>query len=115
QEESGPELASQWETTVEEVKARRDRGEDFMILDVRNAEEWQICHLEGATLLPLGELPARVHELDSARDMVVHCKSGIRSAKAVAFLLQAGFRKVKNVRGGITEWSRKIDPRVPLY
>jgi molybdopterin/thiamine biosynthesis adenylyltransferase/rhodanese-related sulfurtransferase len=110
-----PQLSSQWETTVEEVKARRDRADDFLILDVRNPEEWQICRIEGAKLLPLGELPSRVHELDSARETVVHCKSGIRSAKAVAFLLQAGFRKVKNVRGGITEWARKIDPTMPTY
>jgi sulfur-carrier protein adenylyltransferase/sulfurtransferase len=115
QEEGGQELGSQWETTVEELKARRDRGEDFVLLDVRNPEEWQICRISGAKLLPLGELPARIHELDSAHEMVVHCKSGIRSARAVAFLLQAGFRKVKNLRGGITEWARKIEPQMPTY
>lgn len=115
QEEAGQQLGSQWETTVEEMKARMDRGDPITILDVRNPEEWQICHIQGASLLPLGELPARVHELDTAREMVVHCKSGIRSAKAVAFLLQAGFRKVKNLRGGITEWARKIDPKMPTY
>jgi adenylyltransferase/sulfurtransferase len=97
------------------MKARMDRGDPITILDVRNPEEWQICHIQGASLLPLGELPARVHELDTAREMVVHCKSGIRSAKAVAFLLQAGFRKVKNLRGGITEWARKIDRKMPTY
>ena len=115
EEHASPQLGSQWETTVEEVKARLDRGEDFDVLDVRNPEEWQICHIAGAKLLPLGELPARVHELDSAREMVVHCKSGVRSAKAVAFLREAGFRKVKNVRGGITEWARKIDRSMPVY
>jgi adenylyltransferase/sulfurtransferase len=114
-EDTGPQLGSQWETTVEEVQAQRDRGEDLLILDVRNPEEWQICHIDGAKLIPLGELPARVHELDSARDMVVHCKSGVRSAKAVAFLREAGFRKIKNVRGGILEWARKIDPSLPTY
>jgi len=114
-EESGPQLGSQWETTVDEVKARRERGEEFDILDVRNPEEWQICHIDGAKLIPLGELPARIHELDSAHEMVVHCKSGVRSAKAVNFLREAGFRKIKNVRGGITEWARIIDPSMPTY
>ncbi len=115
EEEQAALLESQWETTVEEVKARLDRGDQFMILDVRNPEEWQICRIDGATLLPLGELPARVHELDSARDLVVHCKSGARSAKAVQFLRDAGFRKIKNVRGGILEWARKIDRAMPTY
>jgi adenylyltransferase/sulfurtransferase len=115
EEEHAAQLESQWETTVEEVKARLDRGDDFDILDVRNPEEWQICHIDGAKLLPLGELPARVHELDSAREMVVHCKCGVRSAKAVRFLRDAGFRKIKNVRGGITEWAHKIDRSMPTY
>jgi adenylyltransferase/sulfurtransferase len=115
QEETGPQLGSQWETSVEEVQARLQHGDEFDILDVRNPEEWQICHIEGAKLIPLPELPARVHELDSAREMIVHCKSGVRSAKAVALLREAGFRKIKNMRGGITEWARKIDPRMPTY
>lgn len=115
QEASGPALESEWETTVEEVKARLDRGDDFDIVDVRNPEEWEICHIEGAKLIPLNELPARVHELDSARDIVVHCKSGARSARAVAFLRQAGFRKTKNVRGGIIEWAQRIDSLLHTY
>lgn len=115
EEQAGPELEAQWETTVEEVRARLERGDDFDLIDVRNPEEWQICRIEGAKLIPLGELPERVHELDSARELVVHCKSGARSAKAVAFLRDAGFRKIKNVRGGILEWARKIDPSMPTY
>ena len=114
-EETHPRLESQWEMTVEELKNRRKGDYDFILLDVRNPEEWQICHIEGAKLLPLGELPARVHELDSARDIVVHCKSGVRSARAVAFLLQSGFRRVKNLRGGIAEWAMKVDPTMPIY
>ena len=97
------------------MKARLDRGDDFDILDVRNPEEWQICHIEGAKLIPVGELPARMHELDLAREIVVHCKSGVRSAKAVAMLREAGFRKTTNVRGGIIEWARTIDPAMPTY
>ncbi len=97
------------------MKARLDCGDDFDILDVRNPEEWQICHIDGAKLIPVSELPARMHELDSARDIVIHCKSGVRSAKAVAILREAGFRKIKNVRGGIIDWARAIDPSMPTY
>lgn len=110
-----PSFEAQWETTVEEVKTRLDRGEDFDILDVRNPQEWDICHIEGAKLIPVDELPARFGELDSSREIVVHCKGGVRSAKAVEFLRGAGFGKVKNVHGGIAEWAKKIDPSMPTY
>lgn len=115
EEPAEPAIESQWETTVEEVKARLDRGEDFDILDVRTPQEWDICHIEGARLIPVDELPARVHELDSAREMVVHCKMGARGARAVEFLRGAGFRKIKNLRGGIADWARKIDASMPTY
>ncbi|MCC6486672.1 MAG: molybdopterin-synthase adenylyltransferase MoeB [Candidatus Hydrogenedentes bacterium] len=115
QEAPGAPLESDFEISVEEVKARMDRGDDFDILDVRNPEEWQICRLEGARLIPLGELPARMQELDPSRELVVHCKGGARSAKAVELLRQAGFVNVKNVRGGISEWASKIDPSMPKY
>jgi adenylyltransferase/sulfurtransferase len=108
-------LGSSWEITVAELHDQRLRGDDLLLLDVRNMEEWQICHISGARLLPLGDLPSRIHELDSAREIVVHCKSGVRSARAVAFLLQSGFRKVRNLRGGITEWANKIDRSMPTY
>ncbi|MBX3177266.1 MAG: molybdopterin-synthase adenylyltransferase MoeB [Candidatus Hydrogenedentes bacterium] len=106
---------AQQETTVQEMKARLDRGDDFDILDVRNPEEWQICRIDGAILIPVGELPARLDELDPAREILVHCKSGVRSAKAVGILREAGFQNVSNVRGGIQEWARRIDPSMPLY
>lgn len=115
QEAPGAPLESDFEISVEEVKARIDRGDDFDILDVRNPEEWQICRLEGAKLIPLGELPARMQELDPSRELVVHCKGGARSAKAVELLRQAGFGDVKNLRGGISEWASKIDPSMPTY
>ena len=115
-EEAGAvQVESDFETTVQDVKARRDHGDDFDILDVRNPEEWAICHIEGAKLIPLGELPARMHELDLSREIAVHCKGGVRSAKAVSLLREAGFRKVKNVRGGILEWAHAIDPSMPTY
>ncbi len=102
------------EMTVEELKQKLDAREDIFILDVREPHEYQICNLSGY-LLPLGDLPKRAHELDSSREIVAHCRSGVRSAKAVDFLRQAGFRKVKNLKGGILAWADKIDSRMPKY
>src|SRR5580698_9290319 len=102
------------EITPRELKSRLDRGDDLFILDVREPHEYQICNLNGK-LIPLGELPRRVHELDSSREIVAHCRSGKRSAEAVDFLRKAGFRKIQNLRGGILAWSDDVDPRVPKY
>ena len=102
------------EITVEEFKRRLDAGEDIYVLDVREPHEYQICNLKGH-LIPLGDLPKRVHELDSSREIVVHCKMGGRSAKAVDFLRQSGFKRASNLAGGIQAWSEKIDPSVPKY
>jgi len=102
------------EITAHELKERLDSGEDIFVLDVREPHEYQICNIKGH-LIPLGELPRRVHELDSAREIVAHCKSGKRSAQAVDFLRQAGFRKISNLRGGILSWSTEVDPSVPRY
>jgi len=103
------------DTTVEELKQRLDRHEQVFILDVRNPEEYQICRIPGSTLIPLPDLPNRLPELDPDREMVVHCKSGMRSAKAVALLQQQGFRKLKNLKGGILAWADKVDPSMPKY
>lgn len=97
------------------VKAMIDRHDNFLLLDVREPHEYQICNIPGAKLIPLGDLPKRVNELDSSVEIVAHCKMGGRSAKAVDFLRQAGFKKVKNMTGGILAWSDKVDPRVPKY
>jgi adenylyltransferase/sulfurtransferase len=102
------------EITSRELKARLDRGDDLFILDVRETHEYQICNLNGH-LIPLGELTRRVHELDSSREIVAHCRSGKRSADAVQFLKQAGFRKIWNLKGGILAWSDEVDPSVPKY
>jgi adenylyltransferase/sulfurtransferase len=113
-----PEPASgvtEWEIDPVAVKARIDRGDDFILIDVREPHEYQICSIPKARLIPLGELPQRVHELSTADDIVCHCKSGVRSGKAVDFLRQAGFKKVKNMKGGILAWSDRVDPRVPKY
>jgi molybdopterin/thiamine biosynthesis adenylyltransferase/rhodanese-related sulfurtransferase len=102
------------EITPRELKARLDRGDDLFVLDVREAHEFQICNLQGH-LIPLGEVPRRVQELDSSREIVVHCKSGKRSAEAAEFLRKAGFRKIWNLKGGILAWSDEVDSSVPKY
>ena len=102
------------EIQVEELKRRLDAGEDVFVLDVREPHEYQICNI-GGHLIPLGDLPKRVNELDSSREIVAHCRSGARSAKAVNFLRQAGFRKVHNLAGGILAWADRVDPKMPKY
>ncbi len=103
------------EITPTELKRRLDAGDDLFLLDVREPVEWQICRLDGAVLMPMGTVPARMHELDSAREIVVYCRSGRRSAQIAAFLKAAGFRRVKNLQGGILQWSDEVDPTVPKY
>ncbi len=98
-----------------EVKTKIDHGDRFVLIDVREPHEYQICNIPQAKLIPLGDLPKRVNELNSADEIIAHCKSGMRSAKAVDFLKQAGFKKVRNMKGGILAWSDKVDPSVPKY
>jgi adenylyltransferase/sulfurtransferase len=92
-----------------------DRGDQFVLIDVREPHEYKICSIPGSRLIPLGEFPRHVGEFDPAADIVIHCKSGMRSAKACAVLRQAGFQHVRNVVGGILAWSDKVDPSVPKY
>jgi len=110
--DAGP---AEWEISPVEVKAMIDRGERFVLLDVREPHELQICSLPGATSIPLGELTRRVHELDTAEEIVTVCKMGQRSARAANFLRQVGFRKVKNMRGGTNLWAQVVDPTMPRY
>ena len=107
-------------TVVEEItavglKQELDRGDDVFILDVRNPPEYEICRIDGAHLIPLGDLLNRLNELDTSREIVAQCRSGARSAQAVQLLRQAGFRKVRNLEGGILAWARDVDPSVPAY
>jgi adenylyltransferase/sulfurtransferase len=106
---------SEWEITPVELKRKLDAGERPFILDVREPNEYQINRIPGSTLIPLGELPRRYQELDPDQEIVAQCKMGGRSAKAVDFLRSVGFRKVKNLRGGILEWIDKVDPTQPKY
>jgi sulfur-carrier protein adenylyltransferase/sulfurtransferase len=112
--EDAPSDAKVPEIQPAELKRRLDAGEDIFILDVREPHEYQICNV-GGYLIPLGDLPKRIHELDSSREIVVHCKSGARSAKAVEFLRQSGFKRAANLTGGIMAWSDKIDSSIPKY
>ncbi len=98
-----------------ELKKKLDRGDNFVLLDVREPHEYQIARIPGSRLIPLGELPKHLNELDPDADIVAHCKSGGRSQKAVDLLKANGFKHVRNMTGGITAWSDKIDPSVPKY
>jgi sulfur-carrier protein adenylyltransferase/sulfurtransferase len=101
--------------TAVELKKKIDRHERFVLVDVREPFEYEINRIPGSRLIPLGELPARLSELDSADDIVLQCKSGGRSAKALKVLQEAGFRKLTNLEGGITAWAEDVDPSVPKY
>lgn len=103
------------EITVQELKTKLDHGDSFVLLDVREKYEWDIVRLPGAKLIPLAELHARMSELDSTDDIVIHCKVGERSVKAVRLLQKAGFGKLYNVVGGIAAWSDQVDSAVPKY
>ena len=116
----GPEPApppglSEFEIDPVEVKKKMDRGDKFFLLDVREPHEVDICQIPGSYLIPLGQVTSRLSELNSADEMIVYCRSGQRSGKAVDFLRKAGFRKVKNMKGGTLAWSDKVDPSMPKY
>jgi len=104
-----------WDIEAKELAARLKNGGNLRLIDVREPHELQISRIEGAELIPLGQLAARLSELDSAQEMVVFCKSGSRSARALELLVGAGFRKVKNLKGGINAWAREVDPTQPVY
>lgn len=103
------------EISVEELAALQKSGSPFVLLDVRERYESDIARIPGARLIPLGELASRMSELDSADEIVIHCKSGYRSAQALRALQQAGFSKLRNVTGGILAWAERVDPSVPKY
>jgi molybdopterin/thiamine biosynthesis adenylyltransferase/rhodanese-related sulfurtransferase/molybdopterin converting factor small subunit len=104
------------EITATELKQRLDSGQDLQIIDVRETFEYDIARLPGTKLIPLGQVVARMNEIDPSRQTVVHCKAGVRSAKAIASLKQAGFPgRLVNLKGGITAWSDEVDPTVAKY
>ena len=97
-----------------EVKQRIDAGEDLLILDVRELHEYQIANI-GGKLIPLGEVPRRLAEIDRNREIVVHCHAGVRSQRAAEILKKSGYERVSNLAGGIQAWSEQVDPSVPKY
>ena len=104
------------EITATELKQRIDSGDDLQIIDVREPNEYQTARIPGTTLIPLGEVVGRRGEIDESRETIVHCKGGVRSAKAIEALQRAGFKgRLLNLKGGITAWSDEVDPSVPKY
>jgi sulfur-carrier protein adenylyltransferase/sulfurtransferase len=105
----------EWDIEPAELAGRLQRGQQVRLIDVREPHELQISALPGAELIPLGQLASRLSELNSADDMVLFCKAGTRSARALELLVSAGFRKVRNLRGGINAWASEVDPSLPIY
>ncbi|MBC7965897.1 MAG: rhodanese-like domain-containing protein [Fuerstia sp.] len=103
--------------SCEAVHTRRLRGDSFLLLDCREQDEWDFCHIDGARLIPMSELQARVTELDAHRDsqIVVYCHHGVRSLRVAMWLQQQGFSHAASMAGGIEEWSLNIDKSVPRY
>ena len=106
---------AEWDIEARQLDELRKNGANVRLIDVREPHELKIAQIEGAELMPLGQLAGRLSELDTAQDLVVFCKSGGRSARALELLVGAGFRKVKNLKGGINAWAREIDPSIPIY
>jgi adenylyltransferase/sulfurtransferase len=106
---------SEWEISPKELNDLLQEGSKLTLIDVREPQELQISQLPNAELIPLGQLPGRISELDSSQELVIFCRSGARSGHAVDVLRAAGFRKVRNLVGGINDWARQVDPSLPLY
>jgi adenylyltransferase/sulfurtransferase len=107
--------AGEFEIAPIELKKRIDEGEDLVLLDVREPQEWEISRLDGAVFIPLSRLPYALGELSTADEIVAICRSGVRSRKALQLLQDAGFRKVHNLTGGINAWAETVDPAMPRY
>jgi adenylyltransferase/sulfurtransferase len=108
-------VGKEFEITPIELKAKIDRGDEFVLVDVREPQEFAIGRIPTSRLIPLATVPERLHELSTADEIIVHCKSGVRSGKAVELMKQAGYRKVKNLVGGILRLYDEVDPSLPKY
>ncbi|MGD0318623.1 MAG: molybdopterin-synthase adenylyltransferase MoeB [Nitrososphaerales archaeon] len=105
----------EFDVTAPVLNATIEGGKKVVLVDVREPNEYEFCHLEGARLLPLGQLPARMGELDKGEEIVVYCHVGVRSTQAVSLLRRAGFSNVRNLQGGIDAWAREVDLQMPRY
>jgi rhodanese-related sulfurtransferase len=106
----------EYEVTPEEVKSKLDAKETLMLLDVREPWEFEAAHIDGAKLMPMGDVPSRAHqELGPEDHVVVVCHHGVRSMNVTVWLRQQGFEKAQSMRGGIDAWSRRVDGKVPVY
>src|SRR4051812_10926864 len=110
------EMRQMEEITATELKQRLDSGDDLQLIDVREPNEFDIARIPGTHLIPLGQVVNRMGEIEEGRETVVHCKGGVRSARAIEALTRAGFKgRLVNLKGGITAWSDEVDPSVPKY
>jgi len=107
--------ASDLEISARELAEKQERGDELLLIDVREPHEYEIARIPGSVLIPLNSLPERMSALDSSREIVLHCHHGQRSMRALELLHRSGFRKLKNLHGGIDSWSRDVDPTVPRY
>ncbi len=105
----------EWDITASQLSSRLKDNPDLRLIDVREPHEREISNLEGSELIPLGEFAARLNELDSAEELVIFCKAGTRSTRALEILASAGFKKVKNLKGGINAWAIDVNPSLPIY
>jgi len=103
------------EVTATQLAEELQQNRELVLIDVREPHEWEICHIERATLIPLGQLPERLNQLDGHQEIVTHCHRGIRSMQALEILRAAGFSRVRSLAGGIDAWSTQVDPSVPRY
>lgn len=103
------------EISASALDARLKKGEKIVVLDVREPHEFKICHLPGAVLVPVGDIPKRVHELDTADEIVIYCRGELRSQQAFRHLQQSGFKKLSLLEGGIEGWAEEVDPSLPIY
>jgi len=108
-------VGEEFQITVAELKQKIDGGKAVVLLDVREPMEWEIARLDKAVLMPVAQVPSRVNELSTADEIVVYCKTGVRSGRITNFLREIGFRKAKNLVGGIDEWAEKIEPEMARY
>jgi len=108
-------VGEEFQITVVELKQKIDGGKAVVLLDVREPMEWEIARLDKAVLMPVAQVPSRVNELSTADEIVVYCKTGVRSGRITNFLREIGFRKAKNLVGGIDEWAEKIEPEMARY